>query len=435
VTADLAAKLRQWNVAGRSTAPPPRATHGVEAVVPGRFETTAYGECFLVERRYPLALAQGAFPLAEALALSPRARRLLARGAPAEAIEPGRALFLDTETTGLAGGTGTYAFLVGLGYFDGAEFCLRQYFMRHPGEEAALLAAVSELLASFPLWVSFNGKAFDVPLLETRFLYSRRAPLRRPEYHLDLLHPARRLWRSRLPTCALASLEHALLGVRRQDDVPSWAIPALYFDYVRRGRCEPLRAVFAHNADDLLSLVALLALVGRVLEEPQRHAPHVDALALLRLYAEGGCAGEAAAWCAQALDQVAASQRGALRWELAAVLRRAGDRAAAARLWLELAAEAGPWAIAAQVELAKHYEYQQRDYRAAIRAVEAALAAIAVSRGPGAAAERMRLERRLGRLHFRAHRSAGDRGPRSQPSRLVRDGGEPAAAAPGRAGP
>jgi uncharacterized protein YprB with RNaseH-like and TPR domain len=372
-------------------------------VVPGRLEPTPEGDCFVSERRLPAEAAHGAMPLASALTLSPRARQLLARAAP-EALEPHRALFLDTETTGLSGGTGTYAFLVGLGYFEGGEFHVRQYFMRHPGEEPALLHAVREVLAGFPVWVTFNGKAFDVPLLETRFLYGRRITMPRPSFHLDALHPARRLWRSRLPSCALASLERALLGVERSDDVPSWLIPSLYFDYVRRGRCEPLLGVFEHNVFDLLSLATLVGLLGQVLDEPWRFAARADAVALLRLYCEAGLAHEAATWCEQVLESVAASERASLHWELATLLRRHGNLDGAANHWQRLAAEPGPWAALAQIELAKHYEHRARDYAAATRAAEAALAALALSRAPTAQAQRVSLERRLGRLYYRAHR-------------------------------
>ncbi len=373
-------------------------------MLPGRFERTPHGDCFVIERRYPLASSQGTIALASALQLSPRARQLLARGHPPEALDPSRALFLDTETTGLAGGTGTYAFLVGAGYFDGGDFCLRQYFMRHPGEEAALLAALADLLNGFPLWVTFNGKTFDVPLLETRFLVTRRQRLAPPGHHLDLLHPARRLWRTRLPSCALGSLERALLGVQRTEDVPAWLIPGIYFDYVRRGRCEPLGGVFAHNADDLLSLVALLGLFGQIFDAPAEHAHRVDSIALLRLFTRAGLTAEAAGWCSASLERVPPTERRGLQWEMALLLRRAGDRDGAVALWQHLAGESGPWALAAQVELAKHYEHQRRDYLAASRATEAALAALAVAPWPVPQQQRQELERRLGRLYFRLQR-------------------------------
>jgi uncharacterized protein YprB with RNaseH-like and TPR domain len=408
VSTSLGEKLRRWNVSPRPAAARPRAARGIEAVVPGQFQATAHGECFVVERRYPLDWRQGATPLAAALELSPRVRSLLTRGVLPDQIDLRRALFLDTETTGLSTGTGTYAFLVGVGFLDGDVFVLRQFFMRHPGEELALLAAVEELLANYPLWVTFNGKAFDAPLLETRFRYHHRRHGPTPGLHLDLLHPARRLWRHHLPSCALSSLERSLLGVRRVEDVPSYEIPALYFDYVRRARCEPLRAVFAHNADDLLSLMALLGLLGQVLDAPERHAPTIDALAVLRLYVEAGYGESAVGWCRAALPALGDEQRGALRWELAKLLRRRGDRQGAEAIWRELAAERGPWCLAAQVELAKQLEHGERDYRAATRLVEAALASLIVSQGPTAAVERAALERRLGRLHYRSRR---DRAP------------------------
>jgi uncharacterized protein YprB with RNaseH-like and TPR domain len=409
---DLASKLRQWNAAGRPQAAAPRRSRAaIEDVLNGRYQATPHGECFVVEQRYPLTSQQGAIELHSALALSARARHLLTRGQAAEALDPTRALFLDTETTGLAGGTGTYAFLVGAGYFDGGDFCLRQYFMRHPGEEAALLAAMAELLAAFPVWVTFNGKTFDVPLLETRFLVTRRERLAPPARHLDLLHPARRLWRTRLPTCALGSLERLILGVQRADDVPAWTIPGIYFDYVRRGRCEPLRGVFAHNADDLLSLVALLGLFGAIFDAPAEHAHRVDTVALLRLFTQAGLAGEATGWCSTSLDRVPPTERRGLQWEMALLLRRAGDREGAVRLWQQLGAESGPWALAAQVELAKHYEHHRRDYQAARRAAEAALTGLAVAPWPVPPTQREQLERRLGRLHFRIQRDqAGEQG-------------------------
>ncbi len=394
--------LRRWNVAGRAASIPPPPCTGIEAVVAGRYQATPHGPCFVAEQRLPLTWQQGRYRLGQALALSPLARALLTRASDAEPFEPRRALFLDTETTGLSGGTGTYAFLVGLAYVDGDEFVLRQYFMRHPGEEAALLAAVEDLLGAFPVWITFNGKAFDAPLLDTRYRYSRRRPGPAPRLHVDLLHPARRLWRHHLPSCSLGTLERALLGVRRAEDVPSWTIPTLYFDYVRRGQCEPLRAVFAHNEHDLLSLAALLGLVGEVLDTPPRYAGGVDLLAILRLYVEAQQASEAIGWCPAALRALPAAARGPLRWELAAVLRRLGQREEAAAVWRELAADGGPWGVAAQVELAKHLEHRERDYRAATRAVEAALAALAVSRAPTAPGQREQLERRLGRLRYRA---------------------------------
>jgi hypothetical protein len=195
----------------------------------------------------------------------------------------GDILFLDLETTGLAGGAGTYAFLVGCAWFEPGGFRVRQYFMVGHALERALLAAVRERLESCGSLVTYNGKSFDVPVLETRFVFNRqRAPLGdRP--HVDMLHPARRLWRGARPlvnvpgaqreSCTLAALEQALLGVQRTGDVPGFEIPTRYFAFLRSGDASPLEPVLEHNRLDLVSLAALTARAFRLLAEDH---PRVD---------------------------------------------------------------------------------------------------------------------------------------------------------------
>jgi hypothetical protein len=400
--ADLTARLNLL----RAAEPGPRRARpsapDIDSVVAGRYRELADGACFVAERRYALGHQHGAWHLAAGLALPPAARRALGRAAGGADLDPRTALFLDTETTGLSGGTGTYAFLVGVGYLEADEFVVEQYFMRHPGEEPALLEAVGRLLVRFPLWVTFNGRGFDIPLLATRFQCVRRHTLAPAPQHLDLLGVARRLWRQRLPSCALGSLERAVLGVTRGDDVPSWLIPTLYFDYVRRQHVAPLHGVFAHNAVDILSMVGLLAEIGATFAEPARHAPRVDPVGVARLLVQAGEAAAATAWCRDALPALEAAEHGRLRWELATLLRRAGARAEAVEHWQQLAGRPGPWAALAFEALAKHYEHHARDLDAARRATEAALTALTLFPEAGSAARREQLERRLGRLFFRA---------------------------------
>jgi uncharacterized protein YprB with RNaseH-like and TPR domain len=195
----------------------------------------------------------------------------------------GDILFLDLETTGLAGGAGTYAFLVGCGWFEPDGFRVRQYFMVGHALERALLSAVRERLESCGPLVTYNGKSFDVPVLETRFVFNRqRAPLGdRP--HVDMLHPARRLWRGARPlvsipgaqreSCTLSALERALFGVQRTRDVPGFEIPARYFAFLRSGDASPLDPVLEHNRLDLVSLAALTGRAFRLLAEER---PTVD---------------------------------------------------------------------------------------------------------------------------------------------------------------
>ncbi len=185
------------------------------------------------------------------------------------AIDPEQWLFLDTETTGLAGGTGTYAFMVGIAWWDAGGLQVEQFFLRDLDEEHSLLLELSERMKKRPVLVTFNGKSFDWPLLETRYRMTRAVPAFSPKLHLDLLHPARQLWRLRLGSVRLKDLERHVLGNggrsldwSRHDDIDSSLIPQMYFDYLRGGPAEPLVGIFRHNQMDLRGLAAL---AGKIL--------------------------------------------------------------------------------------------------------------------------------------------------------------------------
>jgi uncharacterized protein YprB with RNaseH-like and TPR domain len=185
------------------------------------------------------------------------------------AIDPDQWLFLDTETTGLAGGTGTYAFLVGIAWWDAGGLQVEQFFLRDLDEEHSLLLELSERMKKRPVLVTFNGKSFDWQLLETRYRMTRAVPAFSPRLHLDLLHPARQLWRLRLGSVRLKDLERHVLGGEgrsldwsRHDDIDSSLIPQMYFDYLRGGPAEPLVGIFRHNQMDLRGLAAL---AGKIL--------------------------------------------------------------------------------------------------------------------------------------------------------------------------
>ncbi|MEJ2208050.1 MAG: ribonuclease H-like domain-containing protein [Anaerolineae bacterium] len=214
--------------------------------------------------------------------------------------------------------------------------------------------------------VSFNGKSFDLPLLETRFLMARQPPRLVGAPHLDLLPAARRLWKYRLPSCALSSLEQAILGVQRaQADVPGWLIPGLYADYARTGDAREMPRIFYHNAQDILSLVTLAAHMCTLLAAPAPHTPGEDLYGLGRLFQDLGRLEEAEAAFARAAResrQAAVAEQAAR--DLAYLLKRQERRAEALPWWEELAREWG--AVYACEELAKHYEWQDLDLAQAL---------------------------------------------------------------------
>lgn len=358
---------------GRSRAPGRHAVP-LEELVQGMRVENVRGEFFLLESDVHLESHHGDAPLSRFRALGPGAVATLTGEPELDRFDLGRAVFLDTETTGLAGGTGTAAFLVGIGFVEGEHFRLRQYFMRDYHEEPALLAGLADDLRRFSHLVTFNGRMFDVPLLETRYRLSReRFPLAEAA-HLDMLLPARRLWKARLESCRLQSLESALLGVRRRGDIPGEEIPRIYFDYVRRRDARAMARVFEHNRLDVLSLAALAVMACQWVEEGRAEDPR-DVYSLARVLDRARLHERADAFYRRAAETDPGPYRVAALLRLAARARRAGDWDRAAVLWAE-AAEAGE--LEALRALAIHHEHRERDLERALSAVDRGLDLLAV---------------------------------------------------------
>jgi uncharacterized protein len=301
---------------------------------------------------------------------------------PVSAGDHGDILFLDIETTGLTGGAGTYAFLVGCGWFEEGAFRVGQYFMVGHALERALLAVVRERLESCGPLVSYNGKTFDVPVLETRFLFNRqRAPFGE-RLHVDMLHPARRLWRGARPAvslpgqqserCTLSVLERGLFAVQRTADVPGFEIPGRYFAFLRSGDARPLQPVLEHNRLDLVSLAAVTARASALLAEahPTSSEPR-ECLGLGRLLERAGRGDRAELCYRRAADLAAASWhaaddevRVAALHALALRCRRSGRYPDAAAAWEAITrAQRCPPALMREAleALAIHYEHRSRN--------------------------------------------------------------------------
>ncbi|HMZ07881.1 MAG TPA: ribonuclease H-like domain-containing protein, partial [Anaerolineales bacterium] len=276
--------------------------------------------------------------------------------------------FLDTETSGVSGGTGTVAFLVGVARFMDGKFTLRQFFLRDPSEEAAMLEALIDFLAPCEGLVTFNGKSFDAPLLLTRYSL-HRIPSPFKEYaHIDLLPLARRLWRDRLPSRALKYLEEHVLGfTRSSEEVPGYEVPWLYFDYLRTGDARPLGGVFYHNAMDVVAMAALLGHVSELLADPYNGTVEhgLDFIALGKLFEDLGHWDEAARLFERGLELgLEEADFGVAVKRISVLQKRRGDLSRAVELW-EAAAKQGH--IYAFVELAKYYEHNQRDIKASLK--------------------------------------------------------------------
>ncbi len=350
----------------------------LEALLPGsQIIRTDQGSCLVLDHVYPLGHEHGAARL-EALIHRPlSAAAQFCRDERLAELNYADLLFLDTETTGLAG-AGTIAFMVGAAFFEDEAFVVRQYFLRDHGDEPAMLILLADLLANRPAVVTFNGRSFDLPLLDTRYLMNRlddRAGDLRQRPHVDLLPPSRRLWRSRLSSCSLASLERSILDVHRsQEDVPGWAIPGLYLDYLRSGDATELLRVFYHNRIDMLSMVTLAERIICQFSWPADGDEPLDVLSLARWQIALGMPLEAETTLRQLLaDDGSLDTYQQALGQLAWLLKRRNRRAEAVPLWQQLAVTSFD-DVSAHVELAKYYEWHDIQLGVALHWTAQALA-------------------------------------------------------------
>ena len=401
----LSDKLKSLGVqVGVGDLKPPKSAHphAIENVVAGRFQETPYGRAFLVDKPFPVDTAHGCRTLRIAAPLDVVAAwadepRLVQHG-------PQTFAFLDTETTGLGFGAGTYAFMVGVARYEGDSFRLAQFFMRDPAEEPAMLSALQTFLEPCRGLVTFNGKSFDAPLLNARYrINGSESPLDNL-VHLDLLPLARRLWRDRLASRSLGSLEENILHLpRTAEDVPGWLIPEMYFEYLQSGDARPLKGIFYHNEIDVLSMAALLDHMACQLADPLHADVHaLDVMAMAKLFEALGNTEQAIRLYLGGIERDLPEEA---RWDtvgrLAMIYKRQEAWVQATALWQQ---SAGAGHVDAHVELAKYYEHKCKDYGQAIHWTQAAIACV---NGPGfprwqRSAYLSELAHRLARLHRKA---------------------------------
>jgi hypothetical protein len=393
----------------------------VADVLGGQVVTNRFGRTLIVDRRYESDRFHGTrrvgeceLPDGDTLRLLdptlPPARGDAERGlgieehpgdalnrSGAEGVTDGagsRTLFIDLETTGLSGGAGTVAFLVGCGWFDLGAFQVRQFLLTSYASERAQLSAVADCFDATSLLVTYNGKTFDVPVMETRWLFHRMPLPLESVRHFDMLHPARRLWRARAGSipgdgddggCRLSTLERVLCEVRRVGDIPGMDIPGRYFQFLRSGDARPLEPVLEHNRLDLISLAAVTAHAVELVEKGGAHCRDAaEALALGKVYERAGRNDRALDVYERAASDPSAQTdvRAEAMYRLGVRLRRDRRYAEAAACWrrlLELKprrtrlrrtpSDAGSMLAAlhqyAVEALAIHHEHRERDYEGA----------------------------------------------------------------------
>lgn len=371
-----------------------------EECLSGEVVETPLGRHFETERLYERHRRHGSVDISNLLELPEDLLGPLSGGeAPPTPVT--RWAFLDTETTGLAGGSGTYAFLVGVGRVTPEGFRVRQFFMRDYGEEPSLLYALSAHLSEFDVLVTYNGKTFDQPLLETRYRMARAQPPFARLAHLDLLHGARRLWKLRLESCRLVDLENQILGVEREGDLPGEMIPYVYFEYLRTQEAWRVVPILHHNALDILTTACLTGIVPFAYREPNstEFVHGADLIGLARWFLRAEEREQAVGLMRRAID-LGLPDHLLFRtlWEIAAIEKRLGRQSAALAILTDLAASRNPFRVPALEALAIHYEHRERNYAMALEMTRAARA-----RDDSEALRKReaRIERRLARFEPR----------------------------------
>ena len=400
---------RRWEInrsrADRQPAAPPSpANHKwarsfIEEWSEGEVVNNEFGVHFQTERLFAAHKNHGSADIGALCELPADLLNALG-GGEIPCVKPDRWAFLDTETTGLAGGSGTYAFLIGVGRITTEGFRVRQFFMREYAEERSVLLALEQHLNDFDVLITYNGRSYDQPLLETRYRMTRHKPPFGRLSHLDLLHGARRLWKLRLESCRLMELEREILGIHREGDLPGELIPYVYFEYLRSQEAQRIVPIFHHNAIDILTLACLTAIVPFAFRS-------ADPGALSRV---GVRRGEdllgIARWLLRAEDQeagVALMKRAVdaglpdpllfrTLWDIALTEKKLGRPHAALALLTELAGCRNDHRVLALEEIAKYYEHEERNY---VLALEFTKQALAYEASPACEHRKARLERRL----------------------------------------
>jgi uncharacterized protein len=367
----------------------------LEQVVAGEEVQTPHGKFFVSRGTMKAGDVHGSVRICDVACASMEATAFLAGLQMVRDMSLGDGLFLDTETTGLAGGTGTFPFLVGLGWFEASSFVTCQLFARDFSEEGAMLRYLSELASGKQFLVTFNGRAYDLNLLTARFILNRCRDTLSAMPHVDLLHPCRRMLAHRLENARLSTIETHVLGVERDGDVPGFEIPQRYFDWLRGRDGRLVEDVFRHNRLDVVSMASLLKYLTDLVEDSQEmgHSHHGDLLKLAGLIHERGDSEKAARMLETLVLSHHAEVATSARQALSLIHKKARRWEDAAELWQHLVAS-DPHDFFAVAELAKFYEHRTRESGKALQLV----ANLLNEAGRLSYAERTSLEHRRRRL-------------------------------------
>ncbi len=380
-----------------------RDVRGIHEYVNGSYENTSFGDIFVARREFSWGQLHGSIELQSLQGVSGNWLSRLGKFESLVDFDLESTVFMDTETTGLAGGSGTLAFLIGLGFTDENGFVVQQYFADAFNSEEGMLDLVQELVKDYSTVVTFNGKTYDVPLLSSRYILNRKQSPFDELNHLDLLHPARQIWGYTLEDCRLQTLEREILEFERDDDLPGSEVPAAYFKFLRGQGADPLYRVFEHNSNDILTLGALVPLVWELTRPDGKSNEHqLERARILVRHDEREAAIRVLEKLVASDNQARLRQRGYL--ELGRLYKKSKNWEQACRQWkqslkVEQLVFAEPY-----VDLAIYYEHRIKNFARALDYTEQILSKLTTGRID----ERTALEHRRERLRRKIEKYSTD---------------------------
>jgi len=342
----------------------------IDEVIDGEWIHDRFGDVFMTCNKFPYGYSQGSVQIKDNI--SPILLYEVSRIVD-QPFDINDLVFIDIETSGLAGGTGTMVFLIGLGFFNDSGFVVNQYFLANPDQEFSLLTKTIAGISGHKIIVTYNGSSFDLPVLKSRFSLNRIGSPFKSTKHLDLLHLSRKLWKLRLGVCKLRDIELEILEFKRkEEEVPGWMVPQLYFDFLKNGDGRPLKGVFYHNCMDVLSLAAIFIYAADLLSQPivDMNLQPLDVISMAKVFEKIGMLDKSSSlyqFCIQ--EDIPQALLPSTLLNFGNLYKKIGHADRAIRLW-ELSFENGN--IYAAIEIAKYYEHLSKRYDLALQWVKQA---------------------------------------------------------------
>ncbi|MBO8130155.1 MAG: ribonuclease H-like domain-containing protein [Candidatus Marinimicrobia bacterium] len=347
----------------------------IEHFINGKWYNTPHGDVFIARSQFQISNRMGNRKLEEILQINDTWLAKLGNFKQIDAIDFNQTIFLDTETTGLSVGTGTISFIIGIGYLSEEKFFIDQYFIENFNKEAGMLSLLADFLKSYSTMITFNGKAFDIPILESRYILNMLDSPFKNLSHLDLLYPARQLWNLELENCKLSTIEEKILSIKRENDIPGEEVPRYYFRYLHTSDPKEIKPIFDHNRQDILSLVLTTIAIWQHFHniDPHANTPSIKKSRAKILTKKGEIDRAIEEYKELISHNIPSFVKKEFLIKLGMLYKKKKIFREMESVFLKSIKIDDPFYLTPYIELAKYYEHKMKNYKEALKYIEMAL--------------------------------------------------------------